>query len=196
MKKLLIISALILSATCCHRKAIPTINNSDSTFVERRDSVVSKDTVIDLQGQEIGLAAMIDSLVIVINKLKLAGVDSSIYVPIIQAAITNDTVHAQRLSASLSVNSAGNVKFICKEDSLKQVIKNLTTAYLQLYVTHTKVQTIQVPGPVQLKNVTPKWAWVLLAIAVAVIGWKITSIYYKPATTGLSFLTTLFKWKF
>lgn len=177
--------AFAMMVTSCSRSTCPASSNDHDSSSEK-SFVLQKDTTITSPAKETGLATMIDSLISVIERLKAQKKDTAVYW-IVQKESKDS------LSASISVNSAGKVKVNCKEDSLKQVIIKLTSAYTNLYVSKQAKQIVTVAGPTVIKNVIPKWVWVLLAINVVVVGWKITSLFYKPETTGLNILTNLFK---
>lgn len=144
---------------------------------------------------------MIDSLLKVIKELQADNTDTAIYVPFnpILSDTTISRKHADTsLRASIFVNSEGFLRFVCKEDSLKQVIRNLTVAFTQLYVSKQKTitKTVIVPGPVKIVTQIPKWMWWWFGISLCYLLFKIVILVFTPASEGTSVLklvTSIFK---
>lgn len=186
MHKLFYILLIASAFAACGRHTIPAVNNSDSTLIVKKDSVVTKDTTVAFPAIIIRTSVNVDSLLKIIDSLKKADADTGAYFPYIHIIDSS-------LSGSIDVSSSGDIKFTCKEDSLKAVIRNLTTAYLQLYVSKQKTQVEQVPGPIQIVNHIPSWCWYLLAFMIVYFGLKIVANFVTPQNSILKTLLNLFK---
>lgn len=185
--------SLISLFSSCARKAIPSVTTTDSTVVERKDSVVVKDTTIIIPAKKASMATTIDSLQQIIQQLQEENRDTVIRIP------RNDSDRTDSaFMATVEVKRDGTVVFNCKEDSLKLVIRNLITRYLELFISKQKttVVTKLVAGPVQIETHIPKWMWWVLAYAVCSVGWKIAKLFISPGTSILDILKHWFtKWK-
>ena len=193
MKKLLTILLFAFALVSCHRGAIPSVstNSFDSTFIERKDSSVVKDTTIIVAAKQASLATAIDSLLKIIAELRDENRDTTITVPYVRSQDTASTP----IVASMYIGRDGSIRFMCKEDSLKLVIRNMTRDYLELFISKQKVKetTVLVPGPVQIETKLPKWFWYLLGFNLIYFGLKITSVFYAPTSGILKLLLTAVK---
>ncbi len=164
MRKLL---PILLLAACTH-KMCPTV----SVDTAANDSVVTKyvqhDSIVYVPGESVQL---VDTLVRYVTQTFVA--DSN------------------RVHLRVTVDKNGKLTAKCNADSLMFVLIK-TQIDLQYYknrtVTITKTITVTEKTPY-----IPNWVWVLLAINVALVGLKITSLFYKPETTAFSFIKNLFK---
>lgn len=153
---------ICLLATACSKKILP-VKATDYTF--EKDSTgstlkeVYKDTVITIPG---GAAS-------ITGKLKLASTNDSmlikmpVFTPI--AEISKQGI----VTAKLKVDSQGNIKVDCEADSLRHVLRNLYSSYLELWISKNKTQKVEIPVPYEvLKYKPPDWIWYVLAYAIVI----------------------------
>jgi len=186
VRNLITILFVVFLATSCHRKAIPDSTYQYTTSIVQKDSVIVRDTTINIPSKEVSLEFSLDSLISAQKRLQKGNVDSSYKVMKVSQKQYKDT----SLKATLYMNSSGWLIFSCKEDSLKEVISNLTVAYAQLYV--TKQQTKIVPGPVQIQTHIPAWMWWWFGITLIYIIFKIGLFNFTPVTGVTSIIKFIF----
>lgn len=159
----------ILFLAACSHKLCPTVDTTAS-----KDSVVTKvtqhDSIVYVPGETVQL---IDTIVEFVNQ--------------------SFSADSNRIHLQVNVDKHGKITAKCNADSLMFVLIK-TQIDLQYYKNRTITKTITVTTTKDVPYI-PKWVWGLLAVNVAVVGWKITSLFYKPETTGLSFITDLLKKK-
>ena len=204
MRKLIIILSFIIVASSCGRKNMPQIDNTEKDSIVNTTTITTKDSSITIPAKDASLATVIDSLIAVINRLNAENTDTAIYVPVtakpVQSLVFDTTsaaksfrIYSAPLQSSILVNSAGRIKFNCKEDSLKQVVMKLTTALLQSYVSKKNVKVVSVPVEV-IKYKVPKWMWYMLGILGIPYLIKIfTAVVLKPKTTAIETIISIIK---
>lgn len=146
-------------------------------MITKVDSVIVKDTIIKTPSRNASINTSMQDIARIIDSLSNAKSSSVVAYKKIDST----------LSASVAINRNGAIQFNCKEDSLKMVIHNITTAYLQLLQMKEHTNTIQVPGPVQIEAHVPKWLLWWFIITALLMGLKITSMFF-PSGKWLSVL--------
>lgn len=192
MRKLVYIATILAVSTSCQRSFVPKASVNDSTVSYRKDSIVVKDTTIIVPSQAVSAATTIDSLQSLALWLSQRQVDTSIRFYNTPNAFTN----SPKLEGTIKIDRNGHVQFKCKEDSLRIELFNVTKAFLELYVSKNKSETVYLPGPEKKVPFVPNWCWWILAYVAISIGWKIAKLFFTPGTSVLDIIKHWFsKWK-
>lgn len=95
------------------------------------------------------------------------------------------TLQGERIKTSTKTQQTGKnvlLQVDCKEDSLRNVVQ-LKDKTIQELKSHVIVQEVKYV-PNYYKN-TSTGFWILLAVLVVIIGWKIAKIYFKIQSGGI-----------
>gem|GEM_PF-3062939 len=157
----------------CNRHDIPAAQNKEIDTTFRKEKLVYRDTTIIVPGVSILIH---DTL------------------PCKEA-----TYHFEKdsgnIKATVDINK-GVLTVSCKEDSLKKILLNLASDYIELYKEKNKTVTVTVPGRTVTDWYIPKWIWYLIGFNVVFFGWKIASAYLFPGNSFLGIIKHWFtKWK-
>ena len=168
---LLIVLSVTLAVSCSHH-SIPTktytVDSTDS--ISRTEKVVYRDTTIVIPGAVITIHDTIPCKDVI--------------------------YHAEKDSAGVKATvdlKNGVLSVSCKEDSLRKVLLNLASDYIQLYKKKNETITITTPGPIVTVPYVAKWCWYLLGFVVLYFGLKFMAILITPASSVTSFIFSLIK---
>lgn len=168
---LLLVLSVSLVISCSHH-SIPTkaytVDSTDS--ISRTEKVVYRDTTIVIPGAVITIHDTIPCKDVI--------------------------YHAEKDSAGVKATvdlKNGVLSVSCKEDSLRKVLLNLASDYIQLYKKKNETITITTPGPIVTVPYVPKWCWYLLGFVVLYFGLKFMALLITPSSSVTSFIFSLIK---